>query len=456
MARWRLLLIFLALLILALHGGRDLFSVLHVQSDHDIIIRTVPLPKPKPKPLSAPKSGNVLPQGLSWSLAPNSKVNGSSLNKDGNSVQPLLLHGDTSTSFLGHGGHDWLRELRDFRRGKPLISVNLPTSANRQAYFEGALNNFLRQDYPNKELVVLSSRHASRSGKETEDILAFWQDAAAVHDNVRYEHLDSSDALSISIGAKHNTMIEMSKGTYIASFDDDDIYDEQYLSRMTEQLILHRADLVKPGRFEVFLSFDAQEKGADPSGIFVHTNLATEAAVDQMFGYGFGYVYRRAAFQLLGCRYPPTNFGEDFQFVREIAFRGGKAVMLGGSPSPGVVVKVQHGDQTSQVIYIEKSTLPEMKKHDITALFVQAHHLRNISLAATASNRCKYWNELDTRDPGYLLRAKMDTTEECCALCRVHPKCFGFTHSRWGCFLKTSQHIVGGTRPSVGIQMGSK
>lgn len=386
-----------------------------------------------------------------WSLAPSAEIEGITLAVDGMPVAHPTRLTLTET--------DRQEELWRFRRGQPLISVVMPTSPDRESYFESALSNFLRQDYPNKELVVMSSQPAEeQTDVGDEGQLEFWRDAAAMYDNVHYEHLNSTHATAISIGAKRNALLERSKGSYIATFDDDDLYHEQYLSRMTEQLLLHRADLVKPGIFDAFVYFRGKKHRRKPMGIFVQSDLAKHGLDHEMFGYGFLYVFRRATFQSLGCRYPTKSFGEDWGYVREISLKGGKVVMLSHSPFPGIVVKVQHGHQTSNLVNVGKSSLGKSERHAIADRFAKTHHLHHsISVAAiAASKQCTFQRETNTVSSRHLFEAELSTAEECCGLCRVYPSCSGFAFSHLGCQLKSVRDIGGGTRHHQGVWLGTK
>eukprot|EP00930_Biecheleria_cincta_P082566 TRINITY_DN72281_c0_g1_i1.p1 TRINITY_DN72281_c0_g1~~TRINITY_DN72281_c0_g1_i1.p1 ORF type:complete len:466 (+),score=61.02 TRINITY_DN72281_c0_g1_i1:50-1447(+) len=440
------------------------------ESDHleELLFQSGLAETPVTEPRSVPMPQAKARRDGAWSLAPHAEIEGVTLAEDGMHVaHPARLANDAH-SFLGSAKKtqlphttqtetDWQDELRRFRRGEPLISVVVPTSADREQYFESALSNFLRQDYPNKELVVLSSQPADETGGGEGGQVMFWRDAAAKYDNIRYEHLNSTNAAAVSIGAKRNALLEKSKGLYIATFDDDDLYHEQYLSRMTEQLLLHRADLVKPGRFDAFVYFHSKNHGGSSRGMFLQSDVAKRGLAHEMFGYGFLYVFRRAAFHSLGCRYPATSFGEDWGYAHQIALKGGKVVMLSHSPFPGIVVKVQHGHQTSNLINVGKSSLGESEKHAIAARFADTHHLRHVSITAiAASKQCKYRRETDTVSGRYLFQADLSTEEECCGLCRAYPSCFGFVFSRQGCYLKSVRQIGGGTRHAHGVWLGTK
>lgn len=99
--------------------------------------------------------------------------------------------------------------------GLPFVSCIMPTW-NRRAFVPKAIEYFLRQDYPNKELVILD-------------------DGA---DNVRDLVPNSSSAQikcrlsgKAALGVKRNILVREAQGDLIAHWHDDDWYGPQRLSR---------------------------------------------------------------------------------------------------------------------------------------------------------------------------------------------------------------------------------
>ncbi len=89
--------------------------------------------------------------------------------------------------------------------GPPLVSCIMPTR-NRRAFVRQAIWYFLRQDYPAKELIVLD---------DGDDPVA---DLIPKDERIRYDRLTAR----LSLGAKRNRACELSRGTLIAHWDDDD------------------------------------------------------------------------------------------------------------------------------------------------------------------------------------------------------------------------------------------
>lgn len=87
----------------------------------------------------------------------------------------------------------------------PLVSCIMPT-ANRRRFVPLALDAFLRQDYPRRELIVIDDGADAIRDLMPED------------DRVRYVRLDRR----ASVGAKRNKACKLARGTLIAHWDDDD------------------------------------------------------------------------------------------------------------------------------------------------------------------------------------------------------------------------------------------
>src|SRR5690606_5500947 len=94
----------------------------------------------------------------------------------------------------------------------PLVSCIMPTY-NRRKFVPFAVRYFLRQQYPNKELVVVDDG--------TDPV----EDLIPDGDNIRYIRLEKK----ISLGEKLNIACENARGEIIAHWDDDDWYDPQRL-----------------------------------------------------------------------------------------------------------------------------------------------------------------------------------------------------------------------------------
>ena len=118
----------------------------------------------------------------------------------------------------------------------PLVSCIMPTH-NRRAFLKQALIYFERQDYPNRELIIVD---------DGDDRVS---DLVSSNPRVRYVSLPQRT----SIGEKRNLACEMAKGTIIAHWDDDDWYAPNRLSYQVAPLLTGKGDLTG---LETFCFFD--------------------------------------------------------------------------------------------------------------------------------------------------------------------------------------------------------
>jgi hypothetical protein len=102
----------------------------------------------------------------------------------------------------------------------------MPTR-NRRRFVPQAVSYFLRQDYPNRELVVID---------DGEDPVA---DVIPDDPRVRYHRLESV----LPIGRKRNLACDFSRGDVIAHWDDDDWMSSDRLSRQVADLLRSETDL---------------------------------------------------------------------------------------------------------------------------------------------------------------------------------------------------------------------
>ena len=119
----------------------------------------------------------------------------------------------------------------------------------------------------------------------------------------------------VSIGCKLNWMIERSKGSVIAHFDDDDWYAPNYLSSMLSHLVSTDADFVTLDRWNERRERDGRRWLQKP-----HTDGA-------IWGYGFSYVYRRHVNRHLHHPdYPSSNW--DYIFLLGLRRAGLKTELI--------------------------------------------------------------------------------------------------------------------------------
>jgi glycosyltransferase involved in cell wall biosynthesis len=98
---------------------------------------------------------------------------------------------------------------------------------NRRAFVPHAIRYFLRQDYPNKELIIIDDG--------TDSI----EDIVSGIPGIRYYRLRQK----ITIGAKLNMACEYAKGNIIANWNDDDWYAPRRLQYQVDTLNQYDIDI---------------------------------------------------------------------------------------------------------------------------------------------------------------------------------------------------------------------
>lgn len=195
----------------------------------------------------------------------------------------------------------------------PLVTCIMPTR-DRRAFIPLALENFRRQDYPHKELVVVDD------GDDAVGDLLLGQT------DVRYMRL----AMRTSIGGKRNLACRQPRGQFIAHWDDDDWYSPDRLRYQVAPIMAGEADLTGLVNNYVLEL---------PGGEFWTTlpQLHRRMFVGDVHG---GTLVYRSSLLESGIRYPETNLAEDAALIRQAVSRRQRLLRLA---NPGVFVYVRHG-----------------------------------------------------------------------------------------------------------------
>jgi O-antigen biosynthesis protein len=195
------------------------------------------------------------------------------------------------------------RAARPPRRRRPLVSCVMPTK-DRGPLVARAVACFERQDYPDRELIVLDDGDDPVRGQLPDD------------PSIRYVRLERRMVL----GEKRNRGCELARGGVIAHWDDDDWYATDRISRQVEELARQEADLCGPARVLFFAParrrawlYDGRRPGAP------------------LWIAGSGLCYLTEAWRR--DPFPEIQIGEDSGFVRrrdrrQIAVLGGRHVLV--------------------------------------------------------------------------------------------------------------------------------
>ncbi|HEX5725389.1 MAG TPA: glycosyltransferase family A protein [Longimicrobiaceae bacterium] len=194
----------------------------------------------------------------------------------------------------------------------PLVSCIMPT-ADRRPFVARAIEYFLRQDYPNTELVIVD---------DGADAVA---DLAARDPRITYLRAPRGT----SIGAKRNAGCQAARGEIVACWDDDDWHAPDRLSYQAAPLLAGRADAT---------ALEGTVLVEHPAGRF----WACSARVrDTMFFYGVvggTVVFHRRSLER--ARFPDASLAEDAGFLRALLRRGARLEKL---PNAGRFLYVRHG-----------------------------------------------------------------------------------------------------------------
>jgi glycosyltransferase involved in cell wall biosynthesis len=148
-----------------------------------------------------------------------------------------------------------------------------------------AIVYFQRQDYPNRELVVLD---------DGDDPIG---DLIPNDPRIRYFRLDHREP----VGAKRNNACELAKGEIIVNWDDDDWHSPTRVSYQVDELERHDAEVCGAGRI---LYFDPAARRAW---------LYEYPASRRSWIAGGTMCYRKSLWQR--NPYAPVGVGEDTRFV---------------------------------------------------------------------------------------------------------------------------------------------
>ena len=109
---------------------------------------------------------------------------------------------------------------------RPLVSCVMPT-ADRRPWVQQSIRYFLRQDYPNRELVIV------------DDGIDAVEDVVPRDPCIRYKRLRGHRTL----GAKRNLCVAESRGDLILHWDDDDWFADSRISRQVDALLSAGAEI---------------------------------------------------------------------------------------------------------------------------------------------------------------------------------------------------------------------
>jgi O-antigen biosynthesis protein len=197
-----------------------------------------------------------------------------------------------------------------------MVSCIMPTY-NRRRFVPQAIQYFLRQDYPHRELIVVDD-----GSDPIGDLIP--RGAA-----IRYMYLPRKQ----SIGAKRNLACDVARGVIIVCWDDDDWYAPNRLTYQTAALLDGKADATGLDR-GLLLSLPSRQFWTYSAHL--HNRMFAQGIVGGTLAF-----WKRLWDQ--GTRFPDASLAEDAAFLRALMRRGARIARL---ENAGTFIYVRH-DQNS-------------------------------------------------------------------------------------------------------------
>lgn len=191
------------------------------------------------------------------------------------------------TMGIGYGNGD------EKRKG-----VSIITCTNKPGYMENIFANYRRQQYEDKELIIVLNNDRLDLGE--------WQDEAQKHMKVRVFQVSENEPLGTCL----NFATDKAALNYIAKFDDDDYYAPSYLGDLMLAFTYSGAHIVGKGAHYVYF---------ERTGTMALRNPGNEHQYTQWVAGGTMLVRREVFDQVkFSCRQP----GTDSQFLKDCHEKG--------------------------------------------------------------------------------------------------------------------------------------
>lgn len=238
-----------------------------------------------------------------------------------------------------HPGRMVGRRRRPARTSSVRISVVTPTSESRHIFHEQLWSVFDAQSWEDKELIVVDTFVNTPS--------RFFESKMRQDSRVVYIPLKVSVDGDHSIGLKRNMCTFLATGSYLAHFDDDDLYSSDYLAIMMRSMEQQNSSAITLGSWYIY------DCATRKFGHFDSAVLGTDLQLaDQwVFGYGFSFVYAREL--ALAEPFLDESFGEDWVFYTQVRNMNLRAERKRGCTSVWVE---EVDDETSVLMYRNSET----------------------------------------------------------------------------------------------------
>ncbi|MDR6225674.1 glycosyltransferase [Desmospora profundinema] len=179
--------------------------------------------------------------------------------------------------------------------------VSIITCTKRASYINHLFNNYHRQRWPNKELIIILNK----------DSIAIdpYRETAKKYRNVSIYRLPEN----VTLGECLNFGVKRSRYGYIAKFDDDDFYSPFYLTDYMQISKTTYADIIGKRTHYVWLQGPR---------VLILRQVRSPSLLP-----GATLFIKKQVFNKV--RFPNRNVGEDDQFCRDCKAKGFKLVSAG-------------------------------------------------------------------------------------------------------------------------------
>lgn len=148
---------------------------------------------------------------------------------------------------------------------QPLVSCLCPTFGrvtNSQHLVEEAIESFLRQDYSNKELVIVNDCPGHKLVCKAPAVIVL-----------------NLERRFVSLGEKYNAIVALSHGDYLAPWEDDDLSLPWRLTLSVSKILEHQADYYNPKRYWFW---DGTYHSSHPMGVGHNGSLMSRRAFHEV------------------------------------------------------------------------------------------------------------------------------------------------------------------------------
>ncbi|MEF2966686.1 glycosyltransferase family A protein [Paenibacillus sp. M1] len=227
---------------------------------------------------------------------------------------------------------------QELLRGNP--SVTIITCTKRRRCMDTLFRNYSRQNYENKELIVILNHKSLKLDEYIE--------AAKPYKDVKIYRLPSH----VPLGQCLNYGVKMSKHDLIAKFDDDDYYAPGYLTDSVRTLLKTKADIV--GKRAHYMEL----KGKKPLLFRYHNKAEQYVPLVQ----GATLLVKRHVFNRV--RFPAQNRGECVKFCSRSLKKGFK--IYAGNPYHFLAVRERNSKDHTWIVSDRKLLRSNVKTMKVT------------------------------------------------------------------------------------------